>query len=180
MSKSKKPPEMPYAGTDIDPYTTQGEISRLLENYNAENIQWTGLFKDNNVNLKFILKTKEGKLFAVELIPPDIRIKRRTWSLDQGKYVKVLVPAWPQSMRLLYWYIEAKLKAITWNLVASEREWLSDIVTSLPDGTTRRVGDMIARRVIDGKFALESKPTNTPKEEHIVDVEFTHTTEKET
>lgn len=45
------------------------------------------------------------------------------------------------SYRLLWWYLKAKIEAVSYGLETLEKEFLSQIMTSLPDGRTVTVGE---------------------------------------
>ncbi len=92
---------------------------------------------------------------AVRVKPPMFAATRRTWDEKAGKHVKKELANWAQSMRLLYYWIKAKMEAVSFGLNSVEKEFLSDIVTSLPDGTTRTIWDMITDQMEQGNLALE-------------------------
>ena len=62
---------------------------------------------------------------------------------------------WAQSMRLLYYWIKAKLEAVSFGLNSVEKEFLSDIVTTLPNGTQQTIWDMIEGQMASGNLMLE-------------------------
>ncbi len=131
----------PYQNTSVDFQKSQQQITRLLETYGCEGVQWTTLFKPPQVEVKFVLETEiEGskKKIAIKMKPPVFVKKSRS-----GKHVANL----NQSLRLLYWYLKTKLEAISFGLVSVEHEFLSDIVYQLPDGTEKTIGEVIVKEL---------------------------------
>jgi hypothetical protein len=64
---------------------------------------------------------------------------------------------WAQSMRLLFHWIKAKLEAVSFGLNSVEKEFLSDIITTLPDGSRMTIWDMISRQMASNSLMLEFK-----------------------
>ena len=64
---------------------------------------------------------------------------------------------WAQSMRLLFHWIKAKLEAVSFGLNSVEKEFLSDIVTTLPNGTRMTIWDMISKQMEKNDLVLEYK-----------------------
>ena len=58
-------------------------------------------------------------------------------------------------MRLLYYWIKAKLEAVSFGLNSVEKEFLSDIVTTAPDGTRVTVWDLISEQIENSHLMLE-------------------------
>lgn len=154
MIKPKKPP---YAGTQVDAYNSQVKITKLLESFGIEGVQWTTLFREGKVELRFPIETEiDGvkKNFMVKLQPPSLKEKHRTYDPVKGRHVVEEAPNWSQSMRLLYWYVKSKIEAIAYGLVSAEEEFLSDIVYALPDGQESTIGKIITKKVVEGRLAL--------------------------
>ena len=82
---------------------------------------------------------------------------RRTWDSVLGKYRKEDMANWAQSMRLLFHWIKAKLEAVSFGLNSVEKEFLSDIVTTLPNGTRMTIWDMISKQMEKNDLMLEYK-----------------------
>ena len=151
--------KIPYADTKISPEKTKAEIAEMLKSHGIENIQWTA-FRGEEV-LRFL---KEVELKGVrrelmfEVRPPRIMAKKRTWNVKEGKYILVNVPLWAQAWRLVYWYLETKLKAVEWGLVSLEREMMAQITVPLPDGSVTSLGDVIERRIAEDTLAKLPSP----------------------
>ena len=159
MLKLTKPP---YATTTVDAEKTQQQITSLLRKYGVSQINWQVNYDLEQVQLDFVIEysrmdDNSVHRVAVRVKPPMFAAKRMTWSATTGKHVKEEMANWAQSMRLLFHWIKAKLEAVSFGLNSVEKEFLSDIVTELPDGTKQTIWDMIDRQVKQGNFALEYK-----------------------
>jgi len=158
MITPKKPP---YAGTESDPDKTTLEIEKMLRGYGIESIRWTKEYAKNHVSLEFLVDVEvKGvkKQVAIQIEPPTFASKRRTWDPKAGKYAVIWAPNWAQSLRLLYWWVKAKLEAVAYGLTTVEKEFLSQVMVNLPEGGSKTVGELIGVRVVEGTFALEEKP----------------------
>ena len=178
MSKKvKAEPKIPYADTKISPDKTKAEISEMLKLHGIENIQWTA-FRGEEV-LRFL---KEVELKGVkrelmfEVKPPRIMAKKRSWNVKEGKYILVNVPLWAQAWRLVYWYLETKLKAVEWGLVSLEREMMAQITVPLPDGSSSTLGDVIERRIAEDTLAKLPSPEDGRK---VIEAELVESKEAE-
>ena len=148
MIKPRKPP---YSDTKADPTTSEVQISKLLEEYGVSGTQWTKDFSKKTVSLRFVVEAEiKGKRMniAIELIPPLFEARRRTYDQISGRYEKIYAPNWAQSFRLLYWYLKTKLEAIAYGLTTVEKEFLSDIVHKLPDGSTQTLYNSLWHRIM--------------------------------
>jgi len=157
MIISKKPP---YSSTKADPEKTQMDITRLLREYGCSGVQWTTVYDRNEVKLAFTVEVEVRgvkKQLLVQVEPPIFAAKRRTWNPKAGRYDIVMAPNWAQSFRMLFWWLKAKLEAVAYGLTSFEKEFLSGVVTSLPDGRKITVGDAILNQVYEGRLALEEK-----------------------
>ncbi len=131
----------PYQNTSVDFQKSQQQITRLLEAYGCEGVQWTTVFKPPQVEVKFVLETEingSRKKLAIKMKPP-VFAKR----LRSGQHVANL----NQSLRLLFWYLKTKLEAISFGLVSVEHEFLSDIVYLLPDGTEKTISEVLVKEL---------------------------------
>ena len=152
----------PYQDTKVSADRTQGDITALLRKYGVSQIRWTTDFAMDQVQLDFIVEyEKEEQIhrIAVRVTPPMFAstLKEKTWDPVKGhwKYHITEGANWAQSMRLLYYWIKAKLEAVSFGLNSIEKEFLSDIVTTLPDGTQHTIWDMISSQVDDMKLSIE-------------------------
>lgn len=162
MLKLTKPP---YADTTVDADKTQQEITRLLRKYGVSQINWQIDYDMDQVQLNFIIEytkreDEQTHRIAVQVKPPMFAASRRTWNPKLGKHTTEELANWAQSMRLLLYWIKAKLEAVSFGLNSVEKEFLSDIVTTLPNGTKRTIWDMISDQMNDNKLMLEYRGEN--------------------
>lgn len=137
----------PYNTTTKDPDTTMADINKLLKKYGISEIQWTTFWETNIVELRFAVTQPDGKKIGVKLVPPAFKAKRRTWNTKKNRYETLDAPNWSQSLRLLYWYVKAKLEAVSYGLVDFDKEFLGDIITKLPNGREGTVIESIRARM---------------------------------
>ena len=159
MLKLTKPP---YADTEVDAEKTQQDITQLLRKYGVSQINWQIDYDMEQVQLDFVIEYMKQEdqtthRIAVRVKPPMFAAKRRTWDPKLGKYRKQELANWAQSMRLLFYWIKAKLEAVSFGLNSVEKEFLSDIITTLPDGSKMTVWDMISRQMANNSLMLEFK-----------------------
>lgn len=134
-----KPKSPPYQGTDVNPDESRVEIDKLLRGYGIQKIIWATDYQKSDVRLAFEVEAEiQGvrKLFTVTLSPPILLKKARIYNARRGVHELVQIPDWPRSMRLLFWYVKAKVEAVAYGLVSVEQEFLSQVMVSLPDGST--------------------------------------------
>lgn len=168
MIISKKPP---YENTKVDPDDTKMQIDKLLRAYGVSQIQWTTDYANSQVKLAFKVEAEINgvkKIIGLQLEPPTFATKRRTWSPTKG-YVIVFAPNWSQSMRLLYYWLKVKLESVAYGFSSIEKEFLSQVMVSLPSGEIKTVGELFTDPERFSKLALEDKPTEerpTPKDDY--------------
>lgn len=152
----------PYKDSQVSADRTQQQITTLLRKYGVTQIRWSTDFSLDSVQLDFVIEyEKNGHVhrIAVRVSPPmfvSMR-KEKTWDAVRGRwnYRESEGANWAQSMRLLYYWIKAKIEAVSYGLNSVEKEFLSDIVTTLPDGTQHTIWDMISSQVDDMKLSIE-------------------------
>ena len=159
MLKLTKPP---YADTKVDADKTQQDITQLLRKYGVSQINWSVNYDLEQVQLDFVIEymkqeDQSAHRIAVRVKPPMFAATRRTWDPKLGQYRKQDMANWAQSMRLLFHWIKAKLEAVSFGLNSVEKEFLSDIVTTLPDGSRMTIWDMISRQMASNSLMLEFK-----------------------
>jgi hypothetical protein len=160
---SKKPP---YESTKVDPDQTKMQIDKLLRDYGVSQVQWTTDYANNQVKLAFRVEAEINgvkKIIGLQLEPPTFATKRKTWNPAKG-YVTVYAPNWSQSMRLLYYWLKVKLESVAYGFSSVEKEFLSQVIVSLPNGQVRTVGDLLSDPERLGKLALEDKEPNQASE----------------
>jgi tRNA nucleotidyltransferase (CCA-adding enzyme) len=159
MLKLTKPP---YADTKVDAEKTQQEISQLLRKYGVSQVNWQVNYDLEQVQLDFVIEYQKQEdqsvhRVAVRVKPPMFAATRRTWDSKLGRYKKEEMANWAQSMRLLLYWIKAKLEAVSFGLNSVEKEFLSDIVSTLPDGSRMTIWDMISQQMENNSLMLEYK-----------------------
>ena len=159
MLKMTKPP---YADTEVDAEKTQQQITQLLRKYGVSQVNWQIDYDMEQVQLDFIIEylkqeDQTAHKIAVRVRPPMFAAKRRTWDSKSGRYRKEELANWAQSMRLLFYWIKAKLEAVSFGLNSVEKEFLSDIVTTLPDGSKMTVWYMISKQMEKNGLMLKYK-----------------------
>jgi hypothetical protein len=166
------PKKAPYSTTESDPDKTMIEIEKLLRAYGIESFRWTKEYAKNRVALEFLVEVETKgvkKEIAILIEPPPIAQERRTWDVRQGRYVKVLAPNWAQSLRLTYWWIKSKLEAVAYGLATVEKEFLSQVMVSLPEGGgSKTVGELIGVKVVEGTFLPQkTEPYNVTGQSNV-------------
>jgi len=164
MIKLKDPP---YKSTKIDPDHTRVEIDKLLRKYGVKKIIWASDYESNDVQLAFEVEAEiQGirKGFTVMVRPPLILKRVRVYNRVLMKSEHIQVPNWPQSMRILYWYLKSKIESVAFGLVSIEKEFLSQIMISLPEGNST-VGEALE------PVMMRDKLSTIPALEHIKKVE---------
>jgi tRNA nucleotidyltransferase (CCA-adding enzyme) len=167
MIISRKPP---YSSTESDPEKTQMQINKLLRDYGVEGVQWTTRYDTNEVRLAFVVETEINgvkKKVGIEVTPPVFLAIRRTWDPKQGKYIKVNAPNWAQSFRLLYWWLKAKLEAVSYGLSTVEKEFLAQVMVQLPTGQKTTVGEALTNSIAKGTLMLGAEPEKSK----VIDIE---------
>ncbi len=143
MIKSREPP---YEGTVVSAERTLSQIQEMLLQYGCEAVQVTRM-ADGRVQIRFVIEVEvQGvqRKIAISLEPPLL-------ATTKGRgYSKVHVANPARSMRLAYWYLKSKLEAISYGLVSAEREFFSQVMVSLPDGSQGTVGDLAEQSILKG------------------------------
>lgn len=163
MSKPAKK-TLPYANTKIPAEDTIANLKKLLKSHGIQDIQETTL--SGKSTLRFMLHT-ENRDVTFEIRPPVLTAPKKTYNSKAGKYETVNFPMENQAWRLVYWYLEAKLKAVEYGLISIEREFLNQMLTS----DSRTVGDYIMERIEHdkGQLKLEAPLPEQPK---AIDVDY--------
>jgi hypothetical protein len=162
-----KPKDPPYKSTKIDPDRTRVDIDKLLRKYGVKKIIWASDYESNDVQLAFEVEAEiQGirKGFTVKVRPPLILKRVRVYNRKLMKSEHIQVPNWPQSMRILYWYLKSKIESVAFGLVSIEKEFLSQIMISLPEGNST-VGEALE------PVMLRDKLSTIPALEHVKKVE---------
>lgn len=165
------PKKAPYANTEVSIEQTQAEINRLLRTYGIVDTQWTTAWSIGKVSLRFITEGKGGKKVAFEISPPSFSRERRSWNAKRGCMEKITAPNWPQSLRMLLYYLKAKLEAVAYGLTEVEQEFLAEMVVLDAAGRETTVGKMVAPAIEGGRINLPQLDPPRPASEPI-DAEY--------
>jgi hypothetical protein len=151
-------PKNPYSNTPVPASKSQEQIDRLLEKFGASGTNWTRLFDKGRVELTFGVRRKDGRNTFVKIVAPILTNPHRNWDPETGKSEKVEAPNWAQSMRLLYYYVKAKLEAVSVGLREFEEEFLADTLIQDASGATVRVAEAVlpAIETGGGRLALRA------------------------
>lgn len=145
MSKHHLAQNAPYADTSVPYGQTKSDIDEMLKEWGAKALRWTET-PDSMKGvalplLEFVFETEvEGvkKTYGVRIKPPLT-----------AKYVRAYGRHGPRiatankngSMRLLYWYIKARIEAARFGIEDEFEAFMSHIIHALPNGETSTVGE---------------------------------------
>lgn len=164
MSKEEKKSKIPnsYMNTKISPDQSQMTITKLLRDYGVEGIQWTEMSGQRTLKFahKVTLKGVEKTIFF-EFKPAYIAKKVKQWNQKLFKHETITVNHEAASMRLLFWYLESKLKAIAWGMETFEMEMVTHILVPLPDGSEVPLSEGLKQR-LDQVALNELQPIAQP------------------
>lgn len=130
--------KLPYADTRVSVERSKEKINDLLKEWGTSGIQWTWI--NNREVLRFIHEYEfEGVKHSVayEIEIPEMGLKR-----GRG-YDKRLERNDRQAYRVVLHVLKNRFVAIASGMKSFENEFLSDIIYRLPDGRTRKMGDLI-------------------------------------
>ena len=164
MSKTTKK-TLPYANTKIPAEDTIANIKKLLKNHGIQDIQETTL--SGKSILRFIFHSPSRDV-SFEIKPPTLTAAKKTYDSKSGRYISVNYSMDNQAWRLVYWYLEAKLKAVQYGLVSIEREFLNQMLT----GGENTVGDYIIEQLERDKGVLRLEAPKTEVNPKIVDGDY--------
>ena len=148
----------PYSSTQVAPERSKVEIETLLRKFGADGVSWSENWKQNRAQVQFIIQAEGQRPILVRLEPPPFLEKRRSWVPEHGRYEQVDAPNWAQSYRLLKAYLKAKLESIVYGLRDVQEEFLSDVVVRDEAGRDRRVGEIYAQQLEEGKITHALPP----------------------
>jgi hypothetical protein len=169
----KRQVRIPYSGTKISPEQTKGEIEKLLKEHGIQDIQWTTYHGETTLKFIYGLDFRGvHKEIMFSFTPQNIPKTVRQYNPKIFRTEKIKVNDEPVAYRLLWWYLKAKLEAVSYGLESVEKEFLSHILLSLPNGQQATIGEKIFETLttIEEHLALpETKPpVDTSK---VIDVE---------
>lgn len=152
------PKKSPYANTKVDPERSMSEINRMLQMYGITAYQWTTLWDQERVELRFSIELQGGRKIGIKVVPPAFARSHKSWNAKLGRNEVIVAANWAASFRCLHFWLKAKLEAVAFGLREVEEEFLSDIVVRLPTGEETTVGEALkpslASGIIDAKGLL--------------------------
>jgi hypothetical protein len=169
---------LPYKNTTLDKDATFGEIVGLLRRHGIKKYFMDG----DEDEFTFVLSVKHLDMerhFPVKISVPRLMYPKQT-SRGSKRYVNTYLEK--ESWRVAWWYLKAKLDAITYGISDDFREFMPNIYSKLEDGREVNLSDIILNAKKLGEFeALEdnSNPQELGKRAQ-VDATFTVIEEKET
>lgn len=164
--------DIPYRNTTIPYGQTKTDIEDMLKEADVIALRWTETpdsIKGVSLPiLDFILKVVwEGieKQFGIRIQTPLLYDKRR----DRTRGI-ISTPNRNASMRLLYWYLKARLEAVKFGLDDVFTAFMSRVINTLPDGQTITLGESIRRypstvKEILPTFEVKALPLSKEREE---------------
>ena len=140
--------EVPYRGTKVGSEMTKGHISEMLKEFGATALRWTdspdSMRGVDCPMLEFILEVElKGvqKQMGIRIKPPLLVVRKKK---GYGRIVET--PDMNASMRLLYWYLKARLEAARFGMEDITETFMSKIIMSLPEGGTSTMGEIMKER----------------------------------
>lgn len=172
MTEKARKVKIPYENTKISPEDTKAGIEKMLKKNGITDIQWTSTRGEEY--LRFAVEaTVRGvrRTIGFEIRPPTILAKKRIWNTKQSRYELINVPMWAQAWRLVFWYLETKLKAIEYGLVSVEKELMAQIMVPIGQDRYVSLGDIIERQIAEDKLAKLPSPEEMEEERTFVKAE---------
>ncbi|MBI4258854.1 MAG: hypothetical protein HY619_07850, partial [Thaumarchaeota archaeon] len=116
--------KMPYEGTTISSAQSKVDIEAMLKEFGAEALRWTETPESMKgldcPILEFVVKTEiKGveKHIGFRIKPPLLVQRKRQYGRS-GSMIET--PALNQSMRLLWWWLKAKMEGVRFGLESIE------------------------------------------------------------
>ena len=130
---------------------TKSYISEMLKEFGATAMRWTetpdSMKGVGCPMLEFILETElKGirKQIGIRIQPPLLVVKKQ--GSRYGRRGRIETPDMNASMRLLYWYLKARLEAARFGMEDITETFMSKIIMSLPEGGTSTMGEVLKER----------------------------------
>lgn len=161
----------PYGKTVKNVGQSKFDIEEMLKQFGAKALRWTetpaSMEGKECPILEFILEVELNgvqKRFGVRIQPPLFEVNKRA----SGRYGGHLIhtPNMNASMRLLYWYLKARLEATKWGLEDITETFMSKIMVALPEGGTSTMGEVMKDRP---EILNEMLPSFEIKEKQLTD-----------
>lgn len=154
---------LPYKGTKLDKDATFGDIVGLLRRHGIKKYFMDG----DEDEFTFVLTVKSRDMerqFPVKIIVPHLMVMkklnpRRKHSPETPTYLE------NESWRVAWWYLKAKLDAITYGITDDFSEFMPNIYHKLEDGREVNLSDIILNAKKLNDFAQIEDDSEKPAEE---------------
>lgn len=138
--------KVPYKKTRVSYGDTKNDIEEMLKESGAIALRWTespdSMKEIALPTLEFIFPIEWNgieKNFGVKIQPPLLVSRKR----PGGRGSIIETSDRNASMRLLYWYLKAKLEAVRFGMDDVFTAFMSRVINQLPDGTTTTLGETV-------------------------------------
>jgi hypothetical protein len=159
--------ELPYKDTKLTKDDSFGQIVGLLRRHGIRKY-----FMDEEAEaFSFILTVNYKdmeKQFPVKVTVPHLMYMKKVDPKSRSKYSKMqLTYLENESWRVAWWYLKAKLDAITYGISDDFREFMPNIYHVLPDKREINLSDIIlnAKKLDDFQQLEDKTEENKPTEE---------------
>jgi len=139
--------DAPYRNTKVSYGDTKNDIEEMLKEAGAIALRWTE--SPDSMRgvalpiLEFIFPIEWNgiqKNFGVKIQPPLLASRKRAYG-RRGATIEMSDRN--ASMRLLFWYLKAKLEAVRFGMDDVFTAFMSRVINQLPDGTNITLGDTV-------------------------------------
>lgn len=133
----------PYKGTRVSYNASKIDIEEMLLEAGAIGLNWKeslySMKREAMPELQFMMNVvrKGDEIKFAVLIKPPMLMK------SSGNQYSKKIPDPDASMRLLYWYLKARLEAVRFGLEDIFDAFFSRVVTALPDGTASTLSETV-------------------------------------
>ena len=142
--------DVPYRNTKVSYGDTKNHIEEMLKEAGAVALRWTES-PDSMKGvalpvLEFIFPIEWNgieKHFGVKVQPPLLASRKRAYG-RRGTTIETSDRN--ASMRLLYWYLKAKLEAVRFGMDDVFTAFMSRVINQLPDGRESTLGETMKER----------------------------------
>ena len=156
--KRKQAMKLPYGNTTVSAERSKAEIEKLLKENEIQDIAWITVQGKTTLSFRYYVEVKGvQKGIVFQFSPPQIFVTKRTYNPKINRYEKLTFLNEPVSYRLLWWYLKAKLEAVKFGLESLEKEFMSQILLSLPQGDTT-MGEVVKKAIETGRLEQIALP----------------------
>jgi hypothetical protein len=161
--------QLPYKDTKLSKDETFGAIVGLLRRHGIRKY----FMDEENEAFSFILTVKYKDLeksFPVKFTVPRLMYMKKVNPQSRSKYPDMkLTYLENESWRVAWWYLKAKLDAITYGISDDFREFMPNIYHVLPDKSEVNLSDIIlsAKKLNDFVQLEDNSGNSNPTEENV-------------